>query len=141
MSPSRAERRAVVRSLPPSLKLVRTAELLFFPVIGFLLLFLPVPWRAQPVEVVAIVNLFAEAVAAVVVAVGLGQRRRWAWILAVVLAAWVITWIVVQGGHQMLLMWRSGARIPVYIVGWTLLMQILALAGCLSTRNWREELT
>lgn len=143
LSASRAERKAAVRSLPTSLKVVRIAELLFFPVIGFMLLGLPVPSAANAAEIVATLTLAAEAVAAVAVAVGLGQRRRWAWVLAVLLAAWVITGIVLRGGRivhaalstQGTMLWFSTA-----LLAWTLLTQLFALAGCLATRNWRDEL-
>ncbi|HET7462400.1 MAG TPA: hypothetical protein VFJ82_14200 [Longimicrobium sp.] len=143
LTPSRAERRAQVRALPTSLKVARIAELLFFPVIGFMLLGLPVPSGANAAEIAATLTLAAEAVAAVAVAVGLGQRRRWAWVLAVLLAAWVIAGIVLRGGrivHAALstpgnVLWFSTA-----LLAWTLLTQLFALAGCLATRNWRDEL-
>lgn len=141
MSASRMERRAQVRSLPTSLKVVRIAELLFFPVIGFMLLGLRVP--SSPVEILATLTLAAEAVAAVAVAVGLGQRKRWAWVLAIVLAAWVIVGIVLRGGRILRAAFESpnlALKLSVALLAWTLVAQLFALAGCLYTRNWRDEL-
>lgn len=141
MSASRAERRAQVRSLPTSLKVARIAELLFFPVIGFMLLGLRVP--RNPTEILATATLAAEAIAAVAVAVGLGQRRRWAWALAIVLAAWVIIGIVLRGGRVLRAAFETpnvALKLSVALLAWTLVTQLFALAGCLATRNWREEL-
>jgi len=143
LSASRAERRAVVRSLPTSLKMVRIAELLFFPVIGFMLLFLPVPSHASTADLVATFNLAVEAIAAVAVAVGLGQRKRWAWNVAVLLAAWVITGVVLRGGRIVsaaLAGPNLALKLSVALLAWTVLTQVFALAGCLATRNWRDEL-
>lgn len=138
---SRAERRAQAKTLPTSLKVVRVAEILFFPVVGFMLLGLPVPRTST--EILATALLGAEAIAAVAVAVGLGQRRRWAWVLAIVLAAWVIVGIVLRGGRiiRAALDQPSVAiELSLAILAWTLLTQLFALAGCLATRNWRSEL-
>ncbi|HET7233115.1 MAG TPA: hypothetical protein VFJ16_24105 [Longimicrobium sp.] len=141
MSPSRAERRAQVRSLPTALKVVRIAELLFFPVVGFMLMGLPLP--TNPTQILATGLLAAEAIAAVAVAVGLGQRRRWAWVLAVVLAAWVITGIVLRGGrvlHAAFATPNLALKLSAALLAWTLLTQLVALAGCLTFREWRDEL-
>ena len=144
LSASRAERRAIVRSLPTSLKVVRIAELLFFPVIGVMLLSLPVPSFSRPIEMAATLSLAAEAIIAVAVAVGLGQRKRWAWVLAIILAAWVITGIVVNGGrlvHAVFVAPSLALTVSVAVLAWTGLTQLFALAGCLATRNWRDELS
>lgn len=141
MSASRAERRAQVRALPTSLKVVRIAELLFFPVIGFMLLGLRVP--SNPAEILATATLAAEAVAAVAVAVGLGQRRRWAWMLSIVLAGWVIVGIVLRGGRILRAAFETpnlALTLSAALLAWTLVTQLFALAGSLLTRNWRDEL-
>jgi hypothetical protein len=140
-SSSRKEFAAQVRSLPAPLRIARAAELLYFPVVGFMLLGLPVP--ANRAEALATAFLSAQAIAAVAVAVGLGRRRRWAWVLALVLAAWVILGIVLRGGDVVRAAFATPSlalRLSVALLAWTFLTQLIALAGCLSTRNWREVL-
>ncbi|HYH82391.1 MAG TPA: hypothetical protein VEX86_21545 [Longimicrobium sp.] len=140
-SQSRRQRIAEVRRLPTPLKVIRIAELLFFPVVAFMLLGLPVP--SNMAEITATALLAAEAVAAVAVAVGLGQRRRWAWVLAMLLAAWVIVGIALRGGPVLRAAMAGpnlALKLSVALLAWTLVTQLVALAGCLTFRGWREEL-
>ena len=130
-----------MRSLPAPLRVVRVAELLFFPVVAFMLLGLPVP--SNSVEVMATALLGAEAIAAVAVAVGLGRRRRWAWVLAMVLAAWVIIGIVLRGpgvARAALASDHLALKLSLVLLAWTFFTQLVALVGCLSVRNRGEVL-
>lgn len=141
LSHSRRHRRAEVRKLPMPLKVIRIAELLFFPVVAFMLLGLPVPRNAT--EILATALLAAEAVAAVAVAVGLGQRRRWAWVLAMLLAAWVIIGIVLRGPRVLRATLDAPSlalKLSVALLAWTLVTQLVALACCLTFRDWHKEL-
>jgi len=143
LSHSRRHRRAEVRRLPARLRVIRIAELLFFPVIGYMLLSLPVPSAARPGEWVATLVLAAEAVAAVAVAVGLAKRRRWAWVLAMLLAAWVIVSSVLRGAAVLRAALALGRLMTAGVVGlfaWTVITQLVVLACCLTFRDWREEL-
>lgn len=141
LSHSRRHRRAEVRRLPRPLKVIRIAELLFFPVVGFMLLGLPLPRNAT--EIVSTALLAAEAVAAVAVAVGLGQRRRWAWVLAMLLAAWVVIGIVLRGPRVLRAAFEAptlALHLSLALLAWTLVTQLVALAACLTFHDWREEL-
>lgn len=135
-SSSRKELKAQVRSLPAPLRVVRVAELLYFPVVGFMLLGLPVP--SNSAEIVATALLAVEAIAAVAIAVGLGRRRRWAWVLAMVLAAWVIVGIVLRGPAVVRAALATDSlplKLSLVLLAWTFLTQMAALIGCLSLRN------
>ncbi len=140
-SSSRRELKAQVRRLPAPLKVVRIAELLFFPIVAFMLLGLPVP--SNSVETMAVALLSAEAIAAVAVAVGVSRRRRWAWVLAMVLAAWVIIGIVLRGPGVVRAALASdhiALKLSLVLLAWTFLTQAAALIGCLSLRNRGEVL-
>lgn len=140
-TPSRRERKAQVRALPAPLRVARVAELLFFPVIGYMLLGLPVPSAARPAEIAATLLLAAEAVVAVAVAVGLGRRRPWARVLGIVLAAWVIIGIALRGGPVVRAAMRSDAmalKLAVALLAWTCVTQLVAGIGCLIARDEGE---
>lgn len=140
-SSSRRELKAQVRRLPAPLKVVRIAELLFFPIVAFMLLGLPVP--ANSIETMAVALLGAEAIAAVAVAVGVSRRRRWAWVLAMVLAAWVLIGIVLRGPGVVRAALASdhiALKLSLVLLAWTFLTQAAALIGCLSLRNRGEVL-
>ena len=140
-SSSRREYAAELRRLPTPLRVVRVAELLYFPVVGFMLLGLPVP--SNRAETVATALLAVEAFAAVAVAVGLGRRRQWAWWLAIVLAAWVIIGIVLRGPAVARAAFASGSlplKLSLVLLAWTFMTQLVALVGCFSVRNRGEVL-
>lgn len=138
----RIRRANAVEHLPGLLRTIRIAELLFFPVIGFMLLGLPVPHLSNRGEVVTTLILLAEAVAAVAVHVGLGKRRTWAWILAMVLAVWVLTGIT-RAGRMFDLAQLRGNTVMIgslVLLLWTLLAQLVVLVCCVAFIPRRGEL-
>ena len=143
MARTRRIRRAnPAEPLPGLLRTIRIAELLFFPVIGFMLLGLPVPHLSNAGEVITTLILLAEAVAAVAVHVGMGKRRLWAWILAMVLAVWVLTGIT-RAGRMFDLARLPGNTVMIgslVLLSWTLLAQLVVLVCCLAFIPRRSEL-
>jgi hypothetical protein len=138
----RIRRANATEHLPGLLRTIRIAELLFFPVIGFMLLGLPVPHLENRAEVITSLILLAEAVAAVAVHVGLGRRRLWAWLLAMVLAAWVLTGIT-RAGHMFDLARLPGNTVMIgslVLLSWTLLAQLVVLVCCVAFIPRRGEL-
>jgi hypothetical protein len=143
-APTRPPRTPAVRGpkLPGLLRAIRIAELLYFPVTVFFLLGLPIPRLDRPGEVLSYVVIAAEAFAAVAVFIGLGRRRIWAWVLAMVLAAWVLTGIVRLGNVATLarqpgngfLYWSLG------LLAWTFIAQLVALGCSLAFIPRRREL-
>ena len=128
--------------LPGLLRAIRIAELLFFPVVCFMLLSLPVPSVTSAGEMVTYAILVAEAFAAVAVFVGLGRKKTWAWLLAMVLAAWVLTGIV-RLGRLASLASQPGNTVLVWslvLVAWTFIAQLVILGCCLAFIPRRREL-
>lgn len=142
---ARASRRPAARPverLPGLLRAVRIAELLYFPVVGYMLLGLPVPDGASAGQLATFAILVAEAFAAVAVYTGLGRRRTWAWILAMVLAAWVLTGIV-RAGRIFALARLPGNGVLIWslaLLAWTFLAQLVALGCSLAFIPRRGEL-
>jgi hypothetical protein len=134
-------RRPSPERLPATLRAVRVAELLFFPVVGFLLLGLPTPHYANPEEMLATFTLAAEAFAAVAVFVGLGRRRRWAWWLTLVLAAFVLVRLLLVAPGIVAAAERSTVGFAIVaLLAWTFLTQAVALLCALALRNRKGEL-
>jgi hypothetical protein len=142
---AQVSRRARVRPserLPGLLRAARIAEVLFFPAACFMLLALPVPRLDRAGEVWAYLIIAAEAFAAAAVYVGLGRRRLWAWVLGMVLAAWVLTGVVRAGRiFSLATLPGNGVLIgSIALFAWTMLAQLVVLGCCLAFIPRRGEL-
>jgi ABC-type uncharacterized transport system permease subunit len=130
-------------TLPTPLRVIRVAEMLFFPVVAFLLLCLPVPSTAREGSFTEAGQYVVWAVWAVAVVVMLGRRRRWGWVLALALATWVVVTILVRGAPVVRTA-LAHPSLPVHIalglLAWTFLTQLVVLVSCLTFTRWREEL-
>jgi hypothetical protein len=138
----RTTRSGQVARLPGLLRAIRIAELLYFPVACFLLLGLPVPRLDRMGEVLSYLVIAAEAFAAVAVYIGLGQRRRWALVLAIVLAAWVLTGLA-RFGRLASVAFEPGNRVLVYslvLLAWTFVTQLVAISCSLAFIARRGEM-
>lgn len=138
---SPSERRPSER-LPGVLRAARIAEVLFFPAACFMLLALPVPRLDRAGEVWSYLIIAAEAFVAAAVYVGLGRRRLWAWVLGMVLAAWVLTGLV-RVGRIVSLATLPGNGVligSVALFAWTMLAQLVVLGCCLAFIPRRGEL-
>ena len=132
--PTRALR-APRERLPTPLRAARIAELCYFPIAGLLLLALPVPSGEDLGEVLAVLIIVAETISAVAVFVGLGRRKRWAWLLGVVLAVWVIGGVLLRGGPVVSAALAShlpALWISVALLAWVLVAQAVVLVSLLS---------
>jgi hypothetical protein len=125
---------------PVAIRIIRVAEMLFFPVAGFMLLSLPPPAHGNEMLTTALIA--AEAVAAVVVVVGLGRRRRWAWWLALVLAGWIVVGVFSRG-VPLFRAASQGGGVAVgvaVLLGWVLLTQLVVLVALVAMGGWRHQL-
>ncbi|HSU13214.1 hypothetical protein [Longimicrobium sp.] len=138
----RFTRSGAVARLPGLLRAVRVAELLFFPIACFFLLGLPVPRLDRWGEVLSYLIIAAEAFAAVAVYIGLGRRRRWALVLGIVLAAWVLTGLA-RFGRIAAVAFEPGNGaliISLVLLAWTFLAQLVVLSCSLAFIARRGEL-
>jgi hypothetical protein len=127
--------------LPARLRVARVAELACLPVLGIMLLSLPVPHHFSELVAVAIIAL--ECISTVVVAVGFARRRRWAAVVAVALAGWLIVAGIARLPLTLSALGGFGrfAFLGALVVGgWVLLMQLVVLLALASPRLWRDEL-
>lgn len=138
----RRPRREVER-LPPLVQAIRVAELLYFPVAVFMLVALPVPAFEWSVEMRATLAVIVEAFAAVAVFVGLGKRRLWAFVLAMVLAAWVLINVLLNGWSLVYHAISAGDPLLLgssALLVWVFLTQTAALGCALALRHPRATL-
>ena len=125
--------------LPWQLRAARLAEGLFLPVGIFFLASIPL----DEVAMLAIVG--AQVAAAVAAFVGLKRRRRWAWLLAMALAALFMGRIVVNAPllADQAEMFPGAMVYIVALVGWAFLTQLAVLLCCVTLfpgGRWRAEL-
>lgn len=124
--------------LPVQLRVARVAELLYLPVV--LLAAVGLPLGGGPGRALALLMVLLQAALVVVLFFKLGRGSRVAWIVAMVLAAYVLLNFVVQarrlfaGGA-----WMLGV-VPAALTAWGLLMQLVVLGACLSLLPRRAEL-
>jgi hypothetical protein len=126
---------------PRRLRVARVAELACLPVFALTLFSLPLPRHAS--EVAAVAVIVAECVATTAISVGFVNRRRWAAIVALVLAAWLLYGSVMRLPPLLPALGGFGrfAFLAALISGaWMLLMQLVVVLALLSPRLWRDEL-
>jgi len=125
--------------LPWQIRAARIAEGLFLPVGVFSLAAIPLN------EIVPLAAVGAQVAVATAAFVGLKRRRRWAWVAAMVLAAFFITRIVSSAPTLAHAAAETGTSlvVPVALTGWAFLTQLAVLLCCLTLlpgRRWRTEL-
>lgn len=132
--------------LPVQLRVARVAELLYVPVALFAALGTIAgasSGGSSLTEILAVVTILLQVVLAVVLFVKLGQRSRVAWIVAMVLAAYVVLNFSVQAVRFYHAIARGAWLVgigTVVLAGWAILSQLVVLVACLSLVPRRHEL-
>lgn len=129
--------------IPAGVQAARVAEMLYLPVLLYMMLSLPLAPMRSNADMFTLLVLVAEAAFAVAAFIGLRKRSTLGWGLAIVLALWVIVNAGLQGPSRV--SWASahgaGRAVMIAIVGvllWSVATQVVVLAACLSRagRDW-----
>lgn len=124
--------------LPWQIRGARLAELMFLPVGVFSLATIPLD------EIGTLAKVGAQVAAAVAAFLGLKRRRRWAWLLAMALAAFLVAGMVLRApGLARASLDDRGTLVAITMVGWAFLTQLAVLLCCATLipgGRWRTEL-
>lgn len=137
--PSAAAPASAARAaLPWQLRVARVAEMLYLPVGAFILAGVP------RTEYLTFVLVLFQVAMAVIVIIRLKQRSRYAWVAAMLLAAYILIGIAMRAPSLLRSAGEGGWAAPsiaaVAIVAWVALTQLAVLSSCLALREWRAEL-